>query len=247
MTKKLVFHSHSSDFHPMTKRLLLLSNSSLPDQNYLEFALDTISEFMGETKDAVFIPFAGVTFSYNAYEKKVNEALNQIGINVKSIHHFDNPVLAIREANCIIVGGGNTFRLLERCYHFNILDEIRNKVNNGSPYIGWSAGSNLAGPTICTTNDMPIIEPPKFEALNLIDYQINPHYTNALPEGHKGETRDQRLEEYITINQEATVLAIPEGTYLISDQNGLRYKGKKEGFKFKYGSSKTSFADNQAF
>ncbi|MEQ8517409.1 MAG: dipeptidase PepE [Cytophagales bacterium] len=231
----------------MTKRLLLLSNSSLPDQNYLEFALDTISDFMGETKDAIFIPFAGVTFSYDEYEDKVNEALNKIGIVVQSIHHFDDPIKAIREANGIIVGGGNTFRLLERCYHFNILQEISNKVTDGCPYIGWSAGSNLAGPTICTTNDMPIIEPPKFEALNLINYQINPHYTNALPAGHKGETRDQRIEEYITINKEATVLAIPEGTYLVYDRDGLKYKGKKEGFKFKYGSSKTSFTDNQTF
>ncbi len=231
----------------MTKRLLLLSNSSLPDQNYLEFALDTIDNFLDNIKKGVFIPYAGVTFSYDDYETKVNDALKGINKSVKSIHHYDNAIEAIRNAESIIVGGGNTFRLLERCYHFDLVEEIRKKVNNGTPYIGWSAGSNLAGPTICTTNDMPIIQPKSFDALNLTEYQINPHYNNALPPGHKGETRDQRLEEYITINRDSKVLAIPEGTYLIQKDSGLIYRGNKEGFLFKYGEGKTPIIDNQSF
>lgn len=231
----------------MTQRLLLLSNSSLADQNYLEFALETIANFLGEEKTGVFIPFAAVTFSYEEYENKVNEALKSIDKNVKSLHHFENPIQTIKDAKSIFVGGGNTFRLLERCYHFEIIEEIRKKVREGTPYIGWSAGSNLAGPSICTTNDMPIIEPPSFKALNLINFQINPHYTNALPHGHKGETRDQRLEEYININKESTVIAIPEGTYLRQDNSELIYKGPKDGYLFKYGKSKMSFSDNHSF
>ena len=231
----------------MSKNLLLLSNSSLPGQKYLEFALDTIRDFLGEIKNGVFIPFAGVTFSYDEYELKVNEALSSIDLQIKSIHHFDDPKSALLNAECIMVGGGNTFRLLERIYHFDLFDVIHDKVANGTPYIGWSAGSNIAGLTIRTTNDMPIIEPPSFNSLNLIPFQINPHYTNALPEGHKGETRDQRLEEFIAINTESKVLAIPEGTYLIQQNTPLIYKGEKEGYMFKSPYGKQPFSPDTEF
>lgn len=231
----------------MSKKLLLLSNSSLPDQNYLEFALDTIHEFIENIDEGLFLPFAAVTFSYDEYERKVNEALSGIGKKVRSIHTFEDPLKAVEEARCIIVGGGNTFRLMERCYFYDLVDKIREKVENGTPYIGWSAGSNLACPTICTTNDMPIICPQSFKSLNLIDYQINPHYTNELPPGHKGETRDQRLEEFVEMNPEVTVLAIPEGSYLIHRNGELSYHGKKSGYQFRHGNPKKEFEDSMSF
>jgi dipeptidase E len=231
----------------MSKKLLLLSNSSLPDQKYLEFALETIRDFMGDIDEGLFLPFAAVTFSYDEYEQKVNDALKPIGKSIRSIHQIDDPLKAVEEANCIIVGGGNTFRLMERCYFYDLVDKIREKVENGTPYIGWSAGANLAGPTICTSNDMPIICPQTFKSLNLVDYQINPHYTNELPPGHKGETRDQRLEEYIEMNRDVRVLAIPEGSYLKKENGKLTYHGQKTGYQFEFGNPKKAYEDSVEF
>ena len=229
----------------MSKKLLLLSNSSTEGQSYLEFALDTISNFLGDLKNGVFIPYAAVTFTFDDYQLKVNDALSKKGIKLKSIHEFSDQKKALDNCDFIVVGGGNTFRLLERCYHFDILDTIKNKVEKGTPYIGWSAGANLAGPTIKTSNDMPIIKPPSFDALNLIQYQINPHYNNALPEGHKGETRDQRIEEFLAINSDKKVLAIPEGTFLTLENQKLQFFGQKNAFLMSHPWTKTEITNNQ--
>lgn len=161
----------------------------------------------------MFIPYAAVTFSYDDYEKMVREALGQIGIKVRSIHTFDDPVKAINEAQAILVGGGNTFKLLSELYKNEIIEPIRTKVTNGTPYIGWSAGSNVACQSIKTTNDMPIMEPPSFDGLGLLDLQINAHYTEQTIQGHGGESRLQRLLEYSAVN-ETPVLCLPEGCAL---------------------------------
>lgn len=225
--------------------LLLLSNSSLPNQSYLEFACPIINDFLGEIQNGIFIPYAAVGFSYEEYENKVNEAFQSINKSVKSIHRFENPLEALEEADSIIVGGGNTFRLLERCQHFGLIEGIQEKVRNQNiPYIGWSAGSNLAGPAIYTTNDMPIIEPKSFNALGLVNYQINPHYTNAMPEGHKGETRDQRIEEFTSLNPKQRVIAIPEGTYIEVKDSISVYKGSRTAFIFSNQKGKTELKSN---
>ena len=193
--------------------LLLLSNSTIPGQAYLEWPKPTIKQFLGERKKAVFIPYAAVTFGYDEYESMVKKALGEEGIEVTSIHHFDDPADAIMSAESILVGGGNSFKLLNELYRNNIVEPIRRKVLENTPYIGWSAGSNVACQSIKTTNDMPIIEPPTFDGLRLVNLQINPHYTEQSIAGHGGESRLQRLLEYSAINQ-TPVLCLPEGCAL---------------------------------
>jgi dipeptidase E len=199
--------------------LLLLSNSTNPGQPYLNWPLDYIDRFLGSIRNAVFIPYAAVSFSYNDYEAMVNNALDERGIKVKSIHHSDNPAEEIKNAEAILVGGGNTFHLIHMMEELGLKEVIRSKVNEGTHYVGWSAGSNAVCPTIRTTNDMPIIEPKSFEALNLVNFQINPHYTENTISGHGGESRLQRLTEYSAIN-DIPVVCLPEGCAIrIEDDN----------------------------
>lgn len=226
----------------MKNKLLLLSSSRVEDTPYLEHALDMIEAHLGDVKELVFIPYAGVTINYNEYTKMVQTALSEKQITVKGIHEFSDPVEAIKNAKSIAVGGGNTFRLLEQLYSNELVDVIRDKVNAGTPYIGWSAGSNVAGATIRTTNDMPIIEPPSFKALNLVNFQINPHYTDYTPPGHNGETREQRLQEFMMLNPTTHIVGIVEGTALKMENEKLTLIGGKSGYLFLAG-EKTCIAD----
>jgi dipeptidase E len=216
--------------------LLLFSNSTNAGEEYLTYPLPYIKNFLKniKSKNIAFIPYAAVTFSFDEYEEHVNNRLNTIGYSVKSVHHSDNPADQIKKADIIIIGGGNTFHLLTHLYKNDLLKAIREKVLNGTPYIGWSAGSNVACPTICTTNDMPVIQPPSFDALNLIPFQINPHYIDANPEGHAGETREQRILEFLAANNEKTVVGLREGTLLHIENNRIELKGKKPARIFKY-------------
>ncbi|MDX5626545.1 MULTISPECIES: dipeptidase PepE [unclassified Brenneria] len=206
-------------------QLLLLSNSSLPGQGYLQHAQDAIRAAVKTRKHALFIPFAGVTISWDDYTKKVRQALSAIDIAITPIHTAADPRQAVINADIIIVGGGNTFNLLKCCRERGLLTAIRQRVQQGAAYIGWSAGANLACPTICTTNDMPITDPQGFDALRLIDFQINPHYTNQLPVGHQGETRNQRLAELLIAQPDITIVGLPEGDWLTVDDKRIRLDG----------------------
>lgn len=202
--------------------LLLLSNSTNVGQPYLEWPLDYIDRFLGPIRNCLFVPYAAVNFSYSDYETKVQQALSARGIVVQSIHQTADPVNAIENAEAILVGGGNSFHLLHTIQKLGLVNPIRKKVlNDNTPYIGWSAGSNLACPTIKTTNDMPIIEPESFNALNLIPYQINPHFTEQTIAGHGGESRLMRLEEFTAIN-DTPVVCLPEGCGIRIDSKGTR-------------------------
>ncbi|UUZ65690.1 dipeptidase PepE [Polaromonas sp. P1-6] len=194
--------------------LLLLSNSRGPDGSYLTHAGEAITEVAAGRKRAVFIPYAGVTISWDDYTQKVQDVFSPLGIEVTSAHSAEDPAALVAQAEIIVVGGGNTFNLLKCCREAGLLPLIASRVKAGAPYIGWSAGANLASPTICTTNDMPIVDPGGFDALGLVSFQLNPHYTNALPEGHQGETRDQRIAEYLVANPAQRVLGLPEGDWL---------------------------------
>lgn len=194
--------------------LLLLSNSKTPDGGYLTHALEPARAMLCGRKKALFIPYAGVTVGWDDYTAKVVEALTPLGLQIEAAHAVADPCAAVAEAEMIIVGGGNTFQLLKCCRELGLLATIATRVRAGAAYIGWSAGANLACPTICTTNDMPIVEPGGFAALGLVDFQINPHYTNALPVGHQGETRNQRLEELLRANPHMRVVGLPEGDWL---------------------------------
>ncbi|HKR00859.1 MAG TPA: dipeptidase PepE, partial [Pyrinomonadaceae bacterium] len=160
------------------KRLLLLSNSMNYGQEFLEHAEGDIRDFLGDgVKRVLFVPFAGVTRTYDQYAAAVGEKFKEIGYELVPVHKAADAAEAIRSAEAVAVGGGNTFHLLRGLYESGLIESIRERVEAGLPYIGWSAGSNVACPTIRTTNDMPIVEPPSFNALNLVPFQINPHYT----------------------------------------------------------------------
>lgn len=217
-------------------RLLLISNSTMPGQPYLDYPKTEIKKFLGEKRvECIFIPYAAVTFSFNQYEEKVNERFNEIGHTVKSIHHFSDPVKAINNALAIVTGGGNTWQLVKLLHINGLLPIIREKVLNGTPFIGWSAGSNVACPTLRTTNDMPITDPLGFDTLNLVPFQINPHYLDSNHEGHAGETREQRIEEFIEINPETYVVGLREGSLLLIEDNCIFLIGDKTARIFKKG------------
>lgn len=211
--------------------LLLLSSSRVGDTEYLQHALTMIKAKLNGVTELLFIPYAGVTLNYDDYTTKVQNALSEIGIKVTGIHQHDDPIAAIDAAQAIAVGGGNTFHLLHQLYQHDLMEVIQKKVANGMPYIGWSAGSNIAGLSIRTTNDMPIIEPKSFNALQLVDFQLNPHYTDHTPAGHNGETRAQRLAEFMVLNPTTPIVAIVEGTALDIKQNTLKLASGLSGVK----------------
>ncbi len=218
-------------------RLLLISNSTNAGEPYLDYPKNNIRDFLGSNPvKALFIPYAAVTFSYDKYEEKVLERFRETGHDIASIHHFKDPVAAIKEATAIVVGGGNTWSLLKKIRENKLIEPVRNKVLSGTPYIGWSAGSNMACPTIRTTNDMPVVDPGSFNAFNLIPFQINPHYLDANPDGHAGETREQRIEEFLEVNPGLYVAGLREGTMLMLENNKLKLYGTRNLRLFKKGS-----------
>jgi dipeptidase E len=208
-------------------RLLLISNSSNAGEAYLEYPKNNIRRFLGTSSiKALFIPYAAVTFSYDEYEGKVRNRFKEIGHDIISIHHFADPLKAVSEASAIVVGGGNTWMLLKCLQKNGLLTAIHEKVKAGTPYIGWSAGSNITCPTIRTTNDMAVTEPEDFNALNLIPFQINPHYLDVNPVGHAGETREQRILEFIEVNPGLFVVGLREGTMLLIENEKIILIGK---------------------
>lgn len=217
-------------------RLLLISNSTNPGEPYLDYPKNKIKEFLGpKPVKALFIPYAAVIFSFDTYEEKVSERFREIGHEIVSIHNFKDPVAAIEKASAIVVGGGNTWKLLKMIRDNDLIDIVRQKVLSGTPYIGWSAGSNVACPTIRTTNDMPVVEPDSFNAFNLIPFQINPHYLDANPSGHAGETREQRIEEFIEVNPKMYVAGLREGTMLVRENDKINLFGPRKIRVFKRG------------
>ncbi len=224
--------------------LLLISNSTNPGEPYLDYPKHNIREFLGpEPVKVLFIPYAAVTFSYDQYEEKVSERFREIGHSIISIHHAKDPVKAVREAEAIAVGGGNTWKLLKEIRDKKLTGPVKEKVIGGTPYIGWSAGSNVACPTIMTTNDMPVIQPDSFSAFGLIPFQINPHYLDSNPEGHAGETREQRIIEFIELNPEINVVGLREGTMLTVSHRSVKLIGPRNARIFKKGSTPVEAGD----
>ncbi|MCC5930563.1 MAG: dipeptidase PepE [Cyclobacteriaceae bacterium] len=207
--------------------LLLLSNSTNFGGAFLGWPEKYIQNFLeGKATEILFIPYAAVLFSYEEYLRKVAERFESFGFKMKGIHNFEDPKSAIENAKVIAVGGGNTFNLLDQLYQLDLLDVLRNKVNEGTPYIGWSAGANIACPTIHTTNDMPVVMPPSMKALGLIPFQINPHYTERIIPNHSGETREMRIREFLEKNPDVTVAGLSEGTLLRYENNKLNFDGR---------------------
>ncbi|WP_456268556.1 dipeptidase PepE [Kushneria sp. AK178] len=213
-------------------RLLLLSSAMAGNTGYLEYARPLIRDFLSAHPTpitrALFIPYASVSRSFDVYLDNVRRALEPAGITLEGLHDNDDPEAAIRRAEAIIVGGGNTFALISRLHEAGLMEVIRERVREGLPWIGWSAGANIAGPTLCTTNDMPIIEPPSFRTLALVPFQINPHFMAGRSAGHHGESREERLSEYLALNPQARVVALPEGTALRRESDRLELLGEQD-------------------
>jgi dipeptidase E len=198
-------------------RILLISNSTLFGSGYLDHAEAEIRDFLGDLKRVLFVPFA--LYDRDAYALTARDRFRKMGYELTSVHNAVDRFQAIAETDAVFVGGGNTFRLLKTLYDQSLLDPIRQRVTEGMPFIGSSAGSNVAGPTIKTTNDMPIVQPPSFDALGLVSFQINPHYLDPdLNSKHMGETREKRLLEFLEEN-DTPVLGLREGA-MVRCENG---------------------------
>jgi len=197
------------------KKLLIASTSKVHGKGYLEYILPELSDFFKGISEILFIPYArpsGIT--HEAYTAKAQIGFDKINIRLKGIHEFNNPIDAINNAKGIFTGGGNTFLLLKQLYDHKVISTLKNVVENGIPYFGTSAGSNITGLTVQNTNDMPIIYPPSFNALGFINFNLNPHYLDPDPTStHMGETRETRINEFHTLNI-TPVLGLREGSWL---------------------------------
>ena len=209
------------------KNLIIASTSTIYGSGYLEYILPELKVFFSGIDEIIFIPFArpsGIT--YDEYTAIANKAFNKIGITVKGIHQFKNKIDTMTNAKAIFTGGGNTFELVNQLYKEELITVIKEVVEKGTLYFGTSAGSNICGPTMQTTNDMPIVYPPSFNTLNLINFNINPHYLDPNSNStHKGETRETRINEFHIYNN-APVLGLREGSWLAVKGEKIILKGK---------------------
>lgn len=224
--------------------LLLISNSTMAGDEYLLWPRTHIQKFLSNYKvrNVCFVPYAGISLSsesleksYAVYTEKVKTVFNQLGYELASVHDAKDPKAMVHSADAIVVGGGNTFHLAAELQKSGLMEIIREKTLSGIPYIGWSAGSNIACPTLKTTNDMPIVEPASFNTLGLIPFQLNPHYLDVNPQGHGGETRQQRIEEFLIVNRNTKVIGLREGCLLILKDNALQLIGNRSMRLFQYG------------
>lgn len=207
-------------------KVLMISTSKIHGSEYMEYIVDEVKEFLGDRKNLLFIPYArpsGIT--HDEYTAFPAAALKPAGIQVKGIHEYPDPKQAIAEAEAVFVGGGNTFLLTKTLYELDLMESLRAAVVAGTPYMGSSAGSNITGLSIGTTNDMPIVYPPSFDALALVPFNINPHYLDPIPDSkHQGETRETRINEFHFQNKQP-VIGIREGSWLRLENKQLTLKG----------------------
>lgn len=210
----------------MSKNLIVASTSTVYGSGYLEYLLPTLQAHFRAVKEIVFIPYArpgGI--SYDRYTAIAQKAFNAIGINIKGVHEFSNPKEAITQAQGIFTGGGNTFELVNQLYKNELMPILRESLFNGTPYLGTSAGSNICGLTMQTSNDMPIVYPPSFKTLGLLPFNINPHYLDPIKGNtHMGETRETRIQEFHSYNS-IPVVGLREGSWLEVNNAAITLKG----------------------
>ncbi|MFT3875996.1 MAG: dipeptidase PepE [Propioniciclava sp.] len=207
-------------------RLMLLSNSTAPGRGYLEHAAEPLGDLLTGVRELAFVPFA--LADHEGYTATVAAALARFGVRVAGAHTGE-PAQVVGQADAVFVGGGNTFRLVSALYRTGLIEAVPALVREGMPYLGSSAGTNVATPSLRTTNDMPIVEVPSFATFGLVPFQINPHYLDPDPTStHQGETRDERLRQYLEEN-DVPVLAMREGTWLRRDGDSLSFEGADAG------------------
>ncbi|WP_406142026.1 dipeptidase PepE [Streptomyces sp. NBC_01089] len=213
--------------------LLLLSNSTQYGRGYLEHALDTVTGFLPRGARLAFVPYA--LADHDTYTARVRGALEPAGISVRGVHESGDPLAELAAADAVFIGGGNSFRLLSALYRTGLREAVRDAVRGGLPYMGASAGTNMAAPTLRTSNDMPIVQPPSFDTLGLVPFQINPHYLDPDPGStHKGETRAERLTEFLEEN-DVPVLGLREGSWLRVEGPAATLAGERPGVLFTRG------------
>jgi len=218
---------------PNGTRVLLISNSTLYGSGYLDHAEAEIRDFLGEIGKVLFIPFA--LYDRDAYASTARERFQRMGYGLDSIHTSANAQRTVNDAKAIFIGGGNTFRLLKALYDRDVLQLIRRRVLEGTPYIGSSAGSNVAGPTIKTTKDMPIVQPPSFDALGLVPFQISPHFLDPDPSSkHMGETQEERILQFLEENN-TPVAGLREGAMVRAENGSHTLKGSSGARIFRKG------------
>ncbi|XP_038221968.1 probable alpha-aspartyl dipeptidase [Zerene cesonia] len=245
LSQHLVVCIHGKSLKAMQskRQALLLSSSNCHGYSLLEFARDEICNFlkMNNVEELIFVPYAQNDF--DSYTNKIKEVINPWGFSVKGLHSYGDPIDAIKSAKGIFIGGGNTFLLLSRLYEKKLVQLIRERVENGSlVYMGSSAGTNVATKSIHTTNDMPIIYPPSFDGIAIVPFNINPHYIDKVEsETHKGETRDQRISEYMEMDHANPVLGLREGSILYVNGNSLILKGVAGAVVFKKNEKKIEY------
>ncbi|WCO01056.1 dipeptidase PepE [Psychroserpens ponticola] len=220
------------------KNIIIASTSTIHGSGPLEYLLDELTVFFKDTSEILFIPYArpgGI--SHDEYTSNVNKAFSQIGKVAKGIHEFEDPKTAIANAKAIFTGGGNTFVLVNQLYKNGLLESIKQAVNSGTSYLGTSAGSNICGLTVNTTNDMPIVYPPSFKTFGFVPFNINPHYLDPDPTStHKGETRETRIKEFHAFNTQP-VVGIREGSWLAVNGDSIILKGSLSARIFEHGKS----------
>ena len=218
------------------KNILIASTSTLHNGSYLDYLLPELQVFFTNCNEILFIPYARPSgISHEEYTKKVSDAFAKINISIKGIHEFENPITALENAKGIFTGGGNTFLLVSQLYKNNVIDILEKVLKNGTPYLGTSAGSNICGLTMSTTNDMPIVYPPSFRTLGFVSFNINPHYLDPI-EGstHMGETRETRINEFHQFNPQP-VVGLREGSWLAVNGDSIKLKGTLTARIFKRG------------
>lgn len=229
------------------KQLIIASTSTVHGSGYLEYLMPTLTEFFKESKEILFIPYArpgGI--SYDAYTDIAKKAFGKAGISVKGIHEFDNPQKAVKEAKGIFTGGGNTFELVNQLYQHNLIEILQQTLENGIPYLGTSAGSNICGVTMMNTNDMPIVYPPSFNTLAMIPFNINAHYLDPNPDStHMGETRETRIKEFHVFNK-TSVLGLREGSWLEVVGEEILLKGPHTARLFRQGKTPVELTTESA-
>ncbi len=208
------------------KKLIIASTSTIHGSGYLEYLLPTLKDFFNEVKTVLFIPYARPSgISYDDYTSIAKEAFAKIDIEVNGIHEFENPKEAIANAEGIFTGGGNTFELVNQLYQNDLIGSLQKILENGTPYLGTSAGSNICGVNMKNTNDMPVVYPPSFDTLEMIPFNINAHYLDPDPSStHMGETRETRIKEFHIYN-DISVLGLREGSWLEVNDSKVILKG----------------------
>lgn len=208
------------------KKILLASTSTIYGGTYLSYLHDELIRFFEGVDQIIFVPYARPSgISHDEYTEIAQKGFASVGKKIVGLHTFSNPAQALKEAQAVFTGGGNTFLLVTQLYELKLMDVLREVVENGTPYMGTSAGSNIAGLTMQTTNDMPIIYPPSFKTLGVVPFNLNPHYLDPDPNSkHKGETRETRIKEFHKLN-DIPVVGLREGSWICFENGKIVLKG----------------------